>query len=78
MQKENQKPKTLKQISFRHSSGIKELIEDICQAESIDLTPLMRQLVNTGLAERYNVKIIGNQVVDRGDVPNLTELSQAS
>ena len=76
----NQKPKPVSfhQCGFRHSEEVKALINDVAQAESLEFTAVMRQLVNAGLKEKYGVQIIGNRVKDRGNIPDLSRLSRAS
>lgn len=77
MQKEKPASLSLEQCGFRHSTEVKAIIEDVAQVESLDFTAVMRQLVNAGLEAKYKVKIIGNQVVDRGSVPRLNKVSRA-
>ncbi|MCX4187192.1 hypothetical protein [Methylophaga sp. OBS4] len=66
------------QCGFRHSKEVKALINELAQAESLDFTSVMRQLVNAGLQSKYRVQIVGNRVVDRGSIPRLNKVSRAS
>lgn len=70
--------KSLAQCGFRHYAPIRNLIDDIVKAENSEFTLVMRQLINTALKEKYGAEIVGNQIVSRGRVPNLSKLSQAS
>lgn len=64
--------------NFRHSDEVRELIDELAQAESLGFTDVMRQLVNAGLASKYGVRIQGNRVIDRGAAPSLMTVSRAS
>ncbi|WP_289284104.1 MULTISPECIES: hypothetical protein [unclassified Methylophaga] len=72
------KSKSLAQCGFRHYAPIRNLIDDIVRAENSEFTLVMRQLVNTALQEKYGARIVGNEIVDRGRIPSLTKVSQAS
>ena len=78
MPNEKQKQPNFQVCSFRHSTDVRGLIEDLSESENLDFTATMRQLVNAGLAAKYGVKIQANKVIDRGSVPSLVQVSRAS
>lgn len=70
-------PITYEVCNFRHSDEVRDLINEVAEAESLGFTDVMRQLVNAGLNAKYNVQIQGNRVIDRGDAPSLQPVSRA-
>tara|TARA_R110002050_G_scaffold57423_3_gene128920 strand:+ start:73696 stop:73908 length:213 start_codon:yes stop_codon:yes gene_type:complete len=51
------------QISFRHSSSVKQAIIELAFEHNMSEADMSRQLVNAGLKAKYAINVRGNEVV---------------
>lgn len=58
-------------MSIRHSSEVKAKLEQIAQLENSNFAVTARHAINEGLQAKYGIKIVGNQIVDHGNSPEL-------
>ena len=62
-------------MSLRHTPEVKAKLEQIAQIENSHFAVTARNAINDGLQAKYGIKIVGNQIVDHGNTPELPDSS---
>lgn len=75
-EKENKQP-AFELMSIRHTSEVKAKIEQISNIENCTFAVTARNLLNSGLKAKYGVEIVGNQITEHGETPELPDSSIA-
>ncbi|WP_296592689.1 hypothetical protein [Methylophaga sp.] len=75
-ERENKQP-SFDLMSIRHTSEVKAKIEHISNIENCTFAVTARNLLNAGLKAKYGIEIVGNQIVDHGNTPELPDSSMS-